>query len=676
VTPTPAPTVSPPITVGAKITDIKVNAASTLTAQLNVPITFGIPFPKGALPSGKVAVLRDPSTQSIIPTQFEIKAKHEDGSARHAIVTAIVPQIGAGAVMSLDLVAAQAALQTPMDIATLFSKGFTTSVSVTVAGTTYQATLNAVDFQSLKKGTWLTGPLATEGLFKVPLTANGSAHPLLHARFYVRAYQGGTSARVGVAIENTNAYTAPANVTYDLQVQVGGKTVLSQAAVPHYAHSRWYRVFNYGVQPSVTVSLNPQFLLSSPAVPHYDPNLKIAESAITSWASKWSTSNGLMQIGPVNAYMPTTGGRPDIGPLPSWNAIHVLTQDSRVFDVAVGTGYQAGSWSMHYRDTDTDLPLSIDRYPYATILGHTGDTVNPATKQAEAFPACASDCSTPYTSDTAHTPSFAYYPYLITGDYFLMEEMMFWGSYELFEDNPYYRGFADGLVKAGQVRGQAWNLRTYMENAYILPDDHPYKAYFTDKLLKNLAWFDKTYVQNTDNVLGIITNGYALAYNNGTGMAPWMQHFFTWSIGNAYRMGFTTSKNFLTFLSKYQTSIMTDPSYCWIEASSYTMTVRASSTSPYYTNFGDVYKATVPSNVSGLACGSQEMATALNLKVGEMSGYASATEGYPSNSQPALAIIVDDGMPNAQAAWTQFMSRTVKPDYSTDPVWDIVPASK
>jgi hypothetical protein len=331
---------------------------------------------------------------------------------------------------------------------------------------------------------------------------------------------------------------------------------------------------------------------------------------------------------------------------------------------------------MHYRDTDTDLPISIDRYPYSTLVGNPGDTVNPATKKSEAFPACASDCSTPYTFDSSHTPSFSYYPYLITGDYYLLEEMVFWGAYELFFSNPYYRNFSDGLVKSDQVRGQAWTIRTLEENAYIMPDDHPYKAYFTDKLLKNIAWFDATYVQKTDNVLGVITNGYAMAYNNGTGMAPWQQHFFTWAIGNAYKMGFTTSKNFLTFLSKYQTSIMTDPNYCWIEATSYNMNIRASSTSPYYTSFADVYKNTVDATTQGLACGSQAMATQLGLKVGEMVGYSSATEGYPSNSQPALAILVDDGMPNAQAAWNQFSARTVKPDYSTDPVWDLVPATK
>jgi hypothetical protein len=69
------------------------------------------------------------------------------------------------------------------------------------------------------------------------------------------------------------------------------------------------------------------------------------------------------------------------------------------------------------------------------------------------------------------------------------------------------------------------------------------------------------------------------------------------------------------------------------------------------------------------------MATQLGLQVGEMVGYSDSTEGYPANSQPALAILVDTGMPNASAAWNQYMSRSVKPDYSVEPVWDIVPSN-
>jgi hypothetical protein len=41
--------------------------------------------------------------------------------------------------------------------------------------------------------------------------------------------------------------------------------------------------------------------------------------------------------------------------------------------------------------------------------------------------------------------------------------------------------------------------------------------------------------------------------------------------------------------------------------------------------------------------------------------------------QPALAVAATSGIPNAQAAWNIFIKRSVKPDYSSEPEWAIVP---
>ncbi|MDT1817755.1 hypothetical protein FPK51_24550, partial [Acinetobacter baumannii] len=75
----------------------------------------------------------------------------------------------------------------------------------------------------------------------------------------------------------------------------------------------------------------------------------------------------------------------------------------------------------------------------------------------------------------------------------------------------------------------------------------------------------------------------------------------------------------------------------------------------------------------GLQCAGAEMAAKLGLKQGEMTGYSSATAGYPSNMQPALAYAADVGGAEGKKAWSVFMSRTVKPDYSTAPQFSIVP---
>lgn len=66
-------------------------------------------------------------------------------------------------------------------------------------------------------------------------------------------------------------------------------------------------------------------------------------------------------------------------------------------------------------------------YPYATILGNFGDTFNPTTRKYEAFPSCAaaSACATANAHDTSHQPAFAYLPYLVTGDYYCLEELQF-----------------------------------------------------------------------------------------------------------------------------------------------------------------------------------------------------------------------------------------------------------
>jgi hypothetical protein len=103
------------------------------------------------------------------------------------------------------------------------------------------------------------------------------------------------------------------------------------------------------------------------------------------------------------------------------------------------------------------------------------------------------------------------------------------------------------------------------------------------------------------------------------------------------------------------------------------MNVRDSATSPLYTTMAEAYNASHTADFVNLACASSAMATALNLKVGEMTGYSDATAGYPSNMQPALAAAADSLGTAGKAAWALFMSRTVKPDYRTAPQFAIVP---
>jgi hypothetical protein len=383
--------------------------------------------------------------------------------------------------------------------------------------------------------------------------------------------------------------------------------------------------------------------------------------------------------------------------------------DNRAKNITLGTGDLAGSWPIHYRDKNTDRPVSLDDYPYMTLLGRPGDTINPATKKSESFPACGGDCSTApynYNPDANHQPSLAYLPYLVTGDYYYLEELLFWANWNMVETNPGYRDFTKGLVKSHEVRGQAWSLRTLGQAAYITPDSHPMKKYFVERLNNNIDWYHTTYVTGNPNRLGVhdgtgkwAFSGIAYKTPSGpqTGLAPWMDDFFTWSVGYLVELGFTNARPLLVWKAKFPVGRMTDPGYCWIDGATYALTVRPNASAPLFKTLSEAYLATMRKedgtplvNSTGAKyidqeCGSQAQADwrtqyDKDMKVGrnrwaagEMTGYATSADGFPANMQPALAVAASSGVPNARDAWNVFMERTPKPNYAEQPQWAIVP---
>ena len=334
------------------------------------------------------------------------------------------------------------------------------------------------------------------------------------------------------------------------------------------------------------------------------------------------------------------------------------------------------SWPAHYRDRTTDRPISVLNFPYMTILGNPGDTLNPATQKYESFPNCtaAGACDNPNSVDSSHQPAFAYLPYLVTGDYYYLEELQFYTMWNVFSSNPGYRDNIKGLIYSDQVRGQGWSLRTLAEAAYITPASDPLKAHFDTLLNNNLDWYNNSYTNNSSaNALGIVANGYWNAYNDGRGIAPWMDDFFTSAVGHASELGFTKADGLLKFKARFPISRMTGSGFCYVSGAAYSLNVRDTSTSPVYTTIAQVYAASVTPELKAMACGSTAMATSLGLSAGEMTGYSSGAEGYPSNLQPALAYAANVGGTDGAAAWKQFMARPVKPDYRSEPQFAIVP---
>jgi len=662
------------------ITSVKVQNLSQAsgTGGINyTPVTFGQVFAAGdvADPNTLVGKLSDGTP---IALQVDAKATHADGSLRHAVITAVIPftMTAAPTTLSINRATTPAARGSGADPTTLLANGFTASVNLTVGGQVYSLSAEQL-LRSGKYNTWLSGPQVNEWQVSGPLkNASGAAHPQLSARFAIRSYSGTNSATVDVTIENDWAYApAPQNITYDAQVMVGGKSVYTKSALKHFHHARWRKVFWWGQPHQVFIQHDTAYLIATKAVSNY-VRLGVAPSALSNIASKYTgAAFDAMGNGLAVAYMPTTGGRGDIGLLPSWAVSYLLSMDRTAKAATLGTGDMSGSWSMHYRNQNTDRPVSLIDYPYMTLAGNPGDAYNPVTKKSEAFPVCGGDCSTPFTADPGHAPAMAYLPYLVTGDYYYLEEIQFWANYELFQSNPGYRGNIKGLINHQQVRAQAWSLRDLARTAYITPDSDVLKKQLENFLSNNLDWYNTTYSFSNvpGNTFGAMTDALARVYDSSTGIAPWQDDFFTSAVGHTVELGYAKAKPLLAWKAKFPVKRMTDPSYCWIVGAVYSFRVTDSATAPIYTDMGRSYVGSNPSSLTALTCASTDMASLLKLQPQEMTGYSNAPEGYPSNMQPALAYAVDSGVPGAKDAWAKFSLRANQPDYSTSPQFAIVP---
>jgi hypothetical protein len=658
---------------------IEADGARGAHGDTAIPVTFGQVFAPGDLKRTDTLHGRLPDGRTV-PLQVDVKATHADGSVRHAVISALLP--AAGKSQALALVkgkAASAKADAPATVQSLLDAGFTAAASATIDGQAWTASVDKLLRQ--KPEVWLDGPLVTEWLVSAPLrNEKGVEHPRLSARFAVRWYRALGKARVDVTLENDWAYqAAPRNETYDARILIKGKEVYAKPGLVHYNQARWRKTFWWGEVPAVHIRHDTGYLIASRALPNYDRSVRIADRALADLKAAWTgPKTEPMGIGMAIAYMPSTGGRNDIGLLPAWGALYLLSMDKRAKEATLGTADLAGSWSAHYRDRRTGKPISLIDYPYMTIVAHTSDTMNPKTGKPEEFPPCPKDaCKTPYSHDVSHQPAFAYLPYLVTGDYYYLEELEFWAMYDVFASNPGYRENIKGLLKPEQVRGQAWALRTLGEAAYIAPDDDPLKPHFKRVLQSNLDWYNATYTDNREaNKLGFIANGYALGYKDGTGLAPWMDDFFTSAIGHLADLGFDGADRLLAWKARFPILRMTAPGTCWIDASVYAMTVRDTSASPFYTTMAQAYKASHTPEVAALPCDSAELAQALKVKPGEMPGYSAATAGFPSNLQPALAYAADVGGKAGREAWRRFMARSVKPDYGMSPQFAIVPRIK
>ncbi len=105
----------------------------------------------------------------------------------------------------------------------------------------------------------------------------------------------------------------------------------------------------------------------------------------------------------------------------------------------------------------------------------------------------------------AHHPDMSSAQYLLTGDYYFLEQSWFSAAYTTMDNNATAKSStlgrgptgSEGALYADESRAQGWALRTRVHTASVTPDGLPERLYFDTLTLKALALWEGLFnVQN------------------------------------------------------------------------------------------------------------------------------------------------------------------------------------
>jgi hypothetical protein len=453
----------------------------------------------------------------------------------------------------------------------------------------------------------------------------------------------------------------------------------------HHPAQRWKKTYWWGAEPSVHIVPDMAYLIASYALPNYDLSIVGSQGAIDARWDEISANSDLGRNGIQKAEMPGQGGAPGIGILPEWQAMFVIKPVKKAKDIMLLQADLMGSWSVCRREYDTDEPVSMAKWPYASYVRTIADSRNYATGLNEGFLFAtnypAGIPSSGMSADLAHHPDFNFVPYMVTGDNFYLEGLLFYYTFISQCLNPHYtyRDGAKCLWRAEpQARGKAWTMRTAVHAGYLVPDNHTQKAEIEYAISQNIPSLISIYATpgakdyNMFGLVGDMPYDYPGAANVAAN--NFMEEFVCQATGRAIELGYTGFLPFLKYKALHVAGRLTSgPDFCWQLAYEYQLRYKDIETSPLYTSWAEVYQKTAKPAVLAAQCGSPEMAAALGTIQNGFTGYPTETQGYPANGQPAIAYCATYNMPKCDDGWLVFINAATKPQYEYGPQFAILP---
>ena len=477
--------------VRANAASVTLEPAEGKAVSAPTPLTFGVVFRPGEMPQGKPLKALLGSLE--LPVQLDAKRHYEDGTVKHGVVSLAVPKLDVATVLELrpaDPGTNKPAADAAAAAQELLARDFDATVTIRFPeGKPVTASARRVlEAGAAKAVLWLSGPVAFEWpLSSAPADAEGRADPDLTVQFQVRYYPDTGYTRVSAVIEKCSDVGGDNGLIYDVTFSKGKanpEVVFEQKDVHQPDLTRFRKLFWIGKEPAeVVIRHEARAMAAAGVIPQYDFSLKVPPQVIGQQWKNWQdprVKKGLFENGIIVAYFGTTGGRQDIGPLPAWAAYYVYTMDPRQKEIMMTTDELAAGVPLHGRERASGRVISYETRPklwFADGRGGQYGTEKFRSKPAE--PRVKEPVKSIFSPETAHLPGFSYLSYVVTGDYFFLEESYFWASYMVLSDNP---GYSKGRIYSGQLRGCAWGLRTVALTAGIAVDGDPEKESFSKRV--------------------------------------------------------------------------------------------------------------------------------------------------------------------------------------------------
>ena len=674
------------------------------------PVQIARPFLKGEIPHYPQAYLDG----SPLLTQADVKCRWDDGSVKHAVLSFIAP-----------VIKTPRSKITFRDQKTGNNDGFESKENMMIYYNFDACMQIKVDEEPqkisaremLKTGHftyWQKGPVCTTVIiadhsdkraYDTGSDVNKSFRPLFHATFWPNMKK----FRVRFIGEVSNSI-ALQDQFYELELTLGyrnPKSVYRKEIVQHHAMSRWTKEFWSGdALPKIEIDHNLKYLVETRFIPNYDANKKIPEPILEEYSTSWlSMDKNLFGEGNWAKYMPGTGGRWDIGPYPDWVIYWLYSGDNRMFDMAVGNANLAAAWPMHIREGKTGLffdaekkidalgkVLSLQARPSIFVprftFTHTTneDKINPVKSLKEHG----------WIPDYAHQPDPYSVLYMLTGDFWYLEQMYFWASWSAAASNGgteiwYGRGPTGSGGLQGEIRGEAWIFRSRVRTAFIAPDGSDEKAYFTKLIDDAIAIWEGqrnitgTIYENTPtwkwgNTIGKgLWEGFdvpALHFwqrgnvghvnddsidSNTTAeaIAPWQLNFMMFSLGHAKELGYKTDA-----LAQWLAQLITQSviEFGVDKVSAYRMPTVSKKENKFFASYNEMKEG---------------YSSAYSFKEFFEANLRDPVHGYTYILIPSVAMAKDTGIEGGKEAWNVVKEQImVVPVVNYYPKWVILPRTK